>query len=344
MANKTTPQPLIPFTTKTLNIDNEFFTYKSIHETVFYGSVEGRGFYFGDDAFMAFIKNENVKKTVHFEFEGGLKQYKVKYENGAFFNGSEKMVGKTTRISARVNRLVEQYLDVDGIPMQKKSIEGIENCLVGEGMYMCREYKDTLSKYIDDKTTFEFTNTLADGFDNNVLKLQNDSVMIVAVLGGFVGNNNNFFYSPVISLALDILPGRIFRAGFDYKGRFVLFTNNTAVILREIKNKELAGVCTELLDKDMSFCCLLIGKKKNAVKGVCDKLIYPINTQMDSLLDKKNTTTPIVKELRYGKSKWQKLDIGKTIRRSGVNFTPVAQTDELIGYENKDGLLLVKSK
>ena len=344
MARKNIVNPLIPFTTKTLNIGNEFFTYKSIHETVYYGTIEDIGFYFGDDAFMVLIKNKSIKETVHFEFEGGIKQYKVKYENGCFLNGSSKLKGKSTKISADVNRIIKQYLDIDGISIDKRNIEDIIIRLADDGMYLCQEYKDVFEKYIDDKTTLEFTTALAENYDNNVIKLQNDSVVVVAVLGGSVGNNDNFFYSPVISQALGIIPGRMFRVGLDYKGRLAFFMNNTAIILPDIVNEELVGTCTNTLDKDTAYCCLLLSKKINAVKGACDNLIYSFNTQMESLLDKKNTETPIVKELCYGRAKWQKIDIGKTMKRNGVNFTQVAQTDELIGYESKDGLLLVKNK
>ncbi len=344
MARKNIVNPLIPFTTKTLNIGNEFFTYKSIHETVYYGTIEDIGFYFGDDAFMVLIKDENIKEIVHFEFDGGIKQYKVKYEKGEFFNGKDKLAGKMSTQSAKVNKLIEQYFNTNGIPIQERDIEDITKRLIDDGMYLCQEYKDVFEKYIDDKTTLEFTNTLAEDFDNNVIKLQNDSVVVVAVLGGSVGNNDNFFYSPVISQALGIILGRMFRVGLDYKGRLAFFTNNTAVILPDIVNEELVGTCTNTLNKDTAYCCLLLSKKINAVKGACDNLIYSFNTQMESLLDKKNTETPIVKELCYGRAKWQKIDIGKTMKRNGVNFTQVAQTDELIGYESKDGLLLVKNK
>ena len=147
---------------------------------------------------------------------------------------------------------------------------------------------------------------------------------------------------PLLSEALDILPNANLRACFDNKGRFAIFTSNVAVILPNIKNEELKGYCTEPFDKDTAFCGLLIHKDKTAVKGACDDFAYNVEVKMDTLFNKKTTSTPIVSELWHG-GEWQRIT-GTAITRKGVNFAQVAETEQLIGYKSEEGMLLLVKK
>ncbi len=331
---KTKATPLIPTIEPTI----EFPRYKPVHKTTFVGSIEGVGVYFGDEVCTILIKDRNTKDTTHLETTATIRT--VKFKDAKFYNGSKELNGEVTSSSEKVNELVRQYLDAEGQVVEATNVEGLTASLIKDGMFLCQEYKSILTGYLSKYAKCEVIPTLADGYENNVLKVEDNTVMVLATLCTIY--NNDFIYIPLLSKALDILSNANLRACFDSKGRFAIFTSNTAVILPNIKNEELKGCCTEPFDKDTAFCGLLIHKDKTAVKGACDDFAYNIEVEMDTLFNKKITSTPIVSELWYG-GEWQKTT-GATVTRKGVNFAQVAEAEQLVIYESKEGMLLLVKK
>ena len=334
MPATTKAKPLIPLKTK--DVEAKFPIIPTVDDkNIYVGAIQGSGVFIATELMAVLYKNLNIEDDLNGIISVGGRK-KLSYKNGEFYLGKEKVSIKTADKSYTIRMLMEGYLQSDGELLGGNVLKE----LLSRRHIVFRPYLSFIDKYKNAK--FSIMKTLAENYNNSVLKIENDEwVVLIAVDTIPEGYTSSLaFYD-----ALSIVGSKPFRVGFDSYGRLAFFSTDTAVIVPDIVNKDLAGLCTQItLGKDEANCGIVISKELDKVMVLCGEYYLNITDKIGSLLDKKLTSTPVVNEIATGKCKWQKASEQKIINLSGIELMLVAECKELEGYKKDNIKVIIEKK
>ena len=321
----TKAKPLIPIQGARV----EFPFLPPIDEPIYLGTIQNKGVYVANDLVAAVYIDETIDNDLCGEISLSRKK-KITYKNGAFYLDRDRVVLESTDHSFLVKSLMESYITFDGKPLTLKG--GILDELAKIERLISKFHFNLVSQYLDG--SFFIMRTFADNYDNDVLKIVNRDWVILVALDSVP---DGCLFIPSFYDALLIVGSKPFRVGFDSHGRLVFFTADTAVIIPNLKNKGLAGMCTEAtLSKYDADCGVVVSRELDNVITLCGRQCrHRFTGKIESLLSKEKTSTPIVNELATGKCKWKRSENQKTVNIGGVNLRIVAECEKLRGYENE---------
>ncbi len=313
-------RPLIPL--KESEIE---FPVIPLDKSLYAGTVQREG---------VFIATELItvlhKTPVESDLNGVLvvdKRKKISYRDGKFYLGKKEASIKATSESYTVRMLMEGYLQSEGEALSGNVLEELLN----RRHIVSKPYLGFVNQFKD--AEFSLMETLAENYSNGVLKIENNEwVVLIAVDAVPEG----WTFSLAFYDALSIVGSKPFRVGFDSHGRLTFFTTDTAVIIPDMVNEELAGLCTQItLGKADADCGIVISKELDKVMILCGGYYLSITDRIESLLDKKSTSTPVINELATGRCKWQKVKDVKKVKRGGIDLEAVAKCRNLVGLKGE---------
>lgn len=334
MPAATKAKPLIPLKTK--DVEAKFPVIPTVDDkNIYVGAIQGSGVFIATELMAVLYKSLDIEDDLNGIISVGSRK-KLSYKNGEFYLGKEKASIETTDKSYTVRMLIEGYMQSEGDALSGNVLEELLN----RRHVVFRPYLSFIDKYENAK--FSIMKTLAENYNNSVLKIENDEwVVLIAVDTIPEGYIFDFaFYD-----ALSIVGSKPFRIGFDSYGRLAFFSIDTAVIVPDVVNKGLVGLCTQVaLGKDEANCGIVISKELDKVMVLCSEYYLNITDKISNLLDKKLTSTPVVNEIATGKCKWQKASDQKLIDLNGIELMLVAECKELEGYKKDNIKVIIEKK
>ena len=293
---------------------------------IYVGAFQGKGVYIASETVAVFYRDSGVEDDLNGEVKVDRRR-KVTFKNGVFYLGKQEIKVEITDASYTVKNYMEGYIESDGDALDSDVLYS----LLKRGYVVDRPYLGFVRQHQNGK--FSVMKTFAENYDNGILKIEDGKCVILIAIDSVP---EEYVFDPAFYDALAIVGSKPFRVGFDSHGRFVFFTTDTAVIMPSLANKSFAGMCTETsFSKGDADCGLVVSEKLDNVMTLCRKHCLKFTEKMDSLLNKKTTSTPIVNELSSGTCKWKKAKEQKNFNIAGVGLKLVAECRGLKGYENK---------
>ena len=329
-------KPLIPVPKGLVEV--EFPTLLPVSDHIYLGMFSGKGVFAANELTAVFQKDETVELDLHGELRLNRRK-KIAYKSGAFFIGESELLLSPTDNSLLVTNLMEGYIESTGEPLRSGGFESLLSELAGKSLLIGRDYLDLIREH-SNGSLFSHMKTLADGYDNEVLKVVNKDCMVFTCLYDIP---EGFIFDTAFYDALMVVGSKPFRVGFDAHGRLVFFTTNTAVIVPNLKNEKLAGRCTQdTFSRHDSECGVVVSDSLDTAMAVCSEKVLPIGEKISSLLDKKSTSTPLIGELATGKGKWRRLESEKRISRGSVELRLAAECGRLEGCKLKNIKVIIQ--
>ena len=325
-------RPLIPI--KGVNVEFPIIPLGE-DKNLYVGTIQGKGVFIATELMAVLYKTTAVEDDLN-GIVTADKRKKLFYKDDKFYLGKKETDINTTDKSYTVRMLMEGYIQPGGEPLEGNILES----LLTRRYIVNRQYLNFIKQYKNAK--FSLMKTLAENYNNSVLKIENKEWVVLIAIDTI---HDGYTFSLAFYDALSIMGSKPFRVGFDSYSRLAFFSTDTAVIVPDIVNKELASLCTQVtIGKDEANCGIVISENLDKVMVLCGEYYLNITDKIGSLLDKKLTSTPVINEIAVGKCKWQKASEQKIINLNGIELMLVAECKGLEGYKKGNIKVIIEKK